>query len=211
MEQLRGRSPCSTLLAGRPEYRLARPARSPGNGVPGGRGRVVEDGRGNAQGRPHTTPPGAGLKQTASRPATRCGPNAARERRRRPEPEPAVTGDRDESRRGERARDSSRAGVCSASAARFHKREERRLAEDRQHSLPRTRLAGVATHPTTDWIDDIEGITSPACPPRGGHRRGVVEAGGPGHLREGVRGCGRRRVGNPAAGAEVHRDERAGA
>ena len=37
------------------------------------------------------------------------------------------------------------------------------------------------------------------------------EAGGPGHLREGVRGRGRRRVGNPAAGAEVHRDERAGA
>ena len=30
-------------------------------------------------------------------------------------------------------------------------------------------------------------------------------------LREGVRGRGRRRVGNPAAGAEVHRDERAGA
>ena len=70
----------------------------------GGRGRVVEDSRGNAQGRPHATPPGAGLKQLLPDLATRCGPNAVRERRRRPEPEPAVAGDRDESRGGEEPR-----------------------------------------------------------------------------------------------------------
>ena len=73
-------------------------------GSPGGRGRVVEDSRGNAQGRPHATPPGAGLKQLLPDLATRCGPNAVRERRRRPEPEPAVAGDRDESRGGEEPR-----------------------------------------------------------------------------------------------------------
>ena len=111
LQQLRGRPPCSTLLAGRSEYRLGRPARSPGNGVPGGRGQVVEDSRGNAQGRPHATPPGAGLKQLLPDLATRCGPNAVRERRRRPEPEPAVAGDRDESRGGEEP-GQFKGGVC---------------------------------------------------------------------------------------------------
>ncbi len=38
LEQLRGRPFCSTLVYGRAAYRLGRPPRSPGNGVPGGAG-----------------------------------------------------------------------------------------------------------------------------------------------------------------------------
>ena len=89
----------------------------PEMGSPGGQGRVVEDGRGNAQGRPHATPPGAGLKQLLPDLATRCGPNAVRERRRRPEPEPAVAGDRDESRGGEEPRTVQGRGVFSKRSA----------------------------------------------------------------------------------------------
>ena len=78
LEQLRGRPPSSTLPHDREEYRLDRPPRSPGNGVPGGRGRVVEDSRGNAQGRPHATPPGgsdrasqdSGIQECAREPRT---------------------------------------------------------------------------------------------------------------------------------------------
>ncbi len=88
----------------------------PEMGSPGGRGRVVEDSRGNAQGRPHATPPGAGLKQLLPDLATRCGPNAVRERRRGPEPEPAVAGDRDESRGGEEPRTVQGRGCVQRSA-----------------------------------------------------------------------------------------------
>ena len=78
---------------------------------------------------------------------------------RRDEPEVAVTGDRDESREARQPGQFRSMGVCSKRSA-ISERREPGLAEGRQHSLPRTRVGGVATPAATDRVGDLEGITS---------------------------------------------------